>query len=614
MNVLAVDPLLAVAQCTCWEAHAFSDGPLRFVLMHVTADPSGLASGAADYRVLASARLVLRSGIVYGLGIAAFRSALLDVCFALARVFPDDGYDEELFHGRDRELAAALDAAGHGRVRVMLEHGATIMPTPAVATGRLARSLLAVINQQRTARSEGPLSSLADGSDGLPGDGDGPHDPAVVRYQTVLDAHALAYQATARTVCGVVTGTLAVYNFVVGHAWSGRNRAQALQSLPWLLPVLVASSREPIPEEVVRIRSAIDDATPLHDAVANSFNVPRGVVRWLGRRLLPADWRLDVPRLRHLLAALSWLPPERRPTSTHEFVDMVETCNLLAAPLRFDVDSSDREIVACLSRHAPCMRRWLAEVGRTGWAAGTMRRDRQRFALELSDARDFLRALAEGIQYRRSVPSEAATAIVLRWCASVGLRQLVAVSREWHASAVPAADADIQNPAGLRWPAILPHAWQHGHVTVTELTSSAHLVDEGLRMRHCVASLDLACHRGYSAIMSLRGRAGHAVSTAELRMCEDGGLHVVVEQHRSVRNGEPDRECEEALAALVLHLNDAGAAGRLRARRDFQHRHQLHARECAVGVQRQRALRAGQASELAWKLASTVPGATPLAV
>jgi hypothetical protein len=154
---------------------------------------------------------------------------------------------------------------------------------------------------------------------------------------------------------------------------------------------------------------------------------------------------------------------------------------------------------------------------------------------------------------------------------------------------------------------------QRGDVTVIELTSSAQLVDEGLRMRHCVASLDLACHRGYSAIMSLRGRAEHAVSTAELRMCEDGGLHVVVEQHRSVRNGEPDRECEQALAALVLHLNDAGAARRLRARRDFQHRHQLQARERAAGVLRQQTLRAGQASELAWKLASTVPGATPLA-
>lgn len=54
-----------------WGGRSFGHRPLLFTLMHVTTDPAELASRSCDYCVLVSAGLVLRSGLVYGISIAA---------------------------------------------------------------------------------------------------------------------------------------------------------------------------------------------------------------------------------------------------------------------------------------------------------------------------------------------------------------------------------------------------------------------------------------------------------------------------------------------------------------------------------------------------------------
>jgi hypothetical protein len=194
----------------------------------------------------------------------------------------------------------------------------------------------------------------------------------------------------------------------------------------------------------------------------------------------------------------------------------------------------------------------------------------------------------------------------------VRLRRLVDLSRQWHALDLAAGgtlDADMD---GLCWPRILPQPWQHGTTTVVELASSGQLVAEGVRMRHCVASFDQACHRGRSAIVSLRSEPEGIMSTAELRLCDDDGLYVEVGQHGSVQNSLPGRHHEEVLAALVQHLNSPDLAGYLRARRDFQDLQQLEAGQHAAKLSSYREQRAGQGRELAWRLASDIPGAAPL--
>jgi len=590
-----------------WEAHSFHSGPLHFALMHVTADPAGLMRGSADGRVLASARLVLRSGLVYGVSIAGPASALRAVCDVIAAVLPGHGYDESLFKACDRGLAGALRSAGHARVRVELERGASMYPRPAVTAGGLARLAVAVENRQRAADD----SALLNREDGLVRSGYRLDGCEVARYRMMLDAHALAFQANTDSVCGVPAGRLSVYNTIAGAASAARYRAQALHALPWLLPVLATRPKDSIPAEAVHILAAVDGASSLHAAVATAFGIPREVVRWLGRRSLPASWQLDIPRLRRLLTVLSWLPPEWRPQTSSGFDTLIGTCNALAAVLRFDAECGGQTLAARLGRHGPCMRRWLAETLRRGSATTAVPRDPRQAARGMSDAADFLRALAESVQDRRRIASGEAISAVLHWCAGINLRRLLDMSREWHAFTRAAPAVAPAQKGGLCWPAILPGPWEHGDVTVDELTSSAQLLAEGRDMLHCVASFDRVCHRGHSAVMALYDTSRGVRSTAELRLCDAAGLQVKVEQHRSARNGPPDPACDKALAALMHHLNDVETLPLLRARRDFQRCQQALARGQAAGAQLQHELHAGEARTHAWTLAGRV-GSTAL--
>lgn len=549
-----------------WVACAATQGPLRFLLMHVTADPLGVLAGASGCRALASARCVLRSGIVYAVGLRGPRDALPGACRVLAAALPQDGYDESAFATLARDIEAALQAAGYGAVRASLERHATLLARPAMTSAQvdwLVSSAVAL--HAPGGRPDAPR--------GLAGAGPDP-DPAVAAYLDALDDQARDYVAGECAGHGQPVDRLAVYNFIVGHGGKSRYRVQAVRVLPWLLPLLVAPKRGRILPELAAIRAAIDGAGPLHDAVACAFGVPREVVRWLGSRELPGNWQLDDVRLGRLLAALSWLPPERRPCSPAQFRDLMQLCGELAGIFRFRNDRGDLRTRAWSALHGPCMRRWLAECGQPGWARDAMARDRQGFAAQCADASDFLGALVDAVQHRQDAGDEAALVWVTRWAAGIGLRRLLAMSRDWHADAFPAPDmpADVPPDAsrGADWPAILPEAMRFGEIIVVELTSAAQLHAESVRMQHCVASYDRACHSGRSAIVSLRAVSGRILSTAELKLVDGDRPRVAVEQHRAIRNGAPTTACERALEALVPCLNDETVAVLLQARIRFQ--------------------------------------------
>lgn len=586
-----------------WVAHDVDQGPLLFLLMHVTADPLGVLAGAPGCRALASARCVLRSGMVYGIGMAGPRDALVGACRVLAQVLPQHGYDESFFSDVDREIADALEAAGYGAVRASLERNATILPRPVVAVAQVDRLMLSVVNRQRTGRGQEALEKLPDALPTSGGSGGG--DPSVSAYVSVLDVHARNYAASARTVYGHPLDRLAVYNFIVGHRGKSRYRVQALRALPWLLPILTAPERGRILREVATIRVAIDGAEPLHDAVARAFDVPREVVRWLSSRELPGNWQLNDVRLRRLLAALSWLPPERRPRSPAQFDDLVQLCNVLAQTFRFRNDRGDLRMSAWSVQHGPCMRRWLAECRQPGWALDAIRRNQQGFVAECADASDFLGTLVDAEQDRQDAGDEAALATVMRWAAGIGLRRLLALSRQWHADAFAVAGMPAHEPDVAAWPAILPQPMCFGEVTAVELTSAAQLRAESVLMQHCVATYDRACHSGHSAIVSLRTAAGVVLSTAELRLVEGEGMRVSVEQHRAARNGAPGAASEAALQALVLRLNDGAAEPLLRARTRFQQAHRGRAR-----LRQQ--VRDAHAHQVALQLAGFTPSAFPV--
>jgi hypothetical protein len=583
--------------CSYWTASDFTAGPLRFLLMHVCADPAGVLEDKADCRALAAARCVLRSRAVYAVGLQGPRDELMGACRVLAQALPQHGYDESFFAGIDGEIASALREAGYGAVRARLERNAPVRPRPVLAASQVEWLLLFVANRMRAARGEETRASPGGAACARSDGGRDGEDAAIGACESVLDAFTRTYQASARTMCGVVLDRLAVYNFVAARAGRSHYRVQALHALPWLLPMLAAPERGRVLREVVTIRAAIDETLPLYEAVAGAFDVSREVVRWLGRRPLPVTWQLNDVRLSRLLAALSWVPPERRPESCAQFEDLVQLCTKLARIFRFH-DYGDLRTPAWSVRHGPCMRRWLAECRQPGRMQDAIRRDPHRFATECGDASDFLGTLIEAAQDRHGTENEAAVACAMRWAAGISLRRLLELSRQWHSDAVRAAPGPVDRSADAHWPAVLPEAMQFGDRTVVELTDSGQLAAEGRLMRHCVAMYDQACYRGHSAIVSLRTASGAVRSTAELRLIEGGSMRVAVEQHRSAENGAPDSACLRALETLVRHLNGASAEPLLRARSLFQRHHRERQRQ-------DHRVRQGQAHEAAWRLAGS---------
>lgn len=573
------DAWRALMQCAKWEYHQFVDGPLSHLLMHAVVDATGQLRGDNGSTSRASARLVLRNGAIFGVIACARRVALLDVLMAAGAALAGQRYDESAFDELDAVLASALMAAGHPGAQVALEHNATVLPRPLLTVNQIGRLALRALNIVRLERGEPALLELAASLADRFALACSFDDPAVQVYRAALEPNAAAYRDFARAVNGFALDRLAVYNFISASHGHARNRVQAMQVLPWLLPMMTAAGDGRILFEVVSIRHAIDEGLPLYGAVAVAFDVPREVVRWLGRRTLPCNWGMDVVRLRRFLALLSWVAPERRPRTASQFDVLMALGSAIAAPLGFHGED-DRP--ALLARYAPCMRRWLAHVTRAGLEAATVAPDFPQLSLDLADAKDFLRALFEGLQVQERLDHEAARAQVLRWCAGVEVTRLLALSREWHAVIATEIPDSTRDDANSRWLAVLAQPWQYEQITVIELTSGAQLRTEGQVMQHCVGSYDDLCRSGNIMIVSLRARSGKPVSTAELYV-GDGVTRVVVGQHRAVRNAIPSAECAQALVTFVGFLNRADNRELLRRKRDFQ-RHQADQRRTLWGA------------------------------
>jgi hypothetical protein len=558
-----------LAQCAGWEHHQFADGPLSHLLMHMVTDPAGLLRGDDCGVARASVRLVLRDGPTFALVASAPLMRMLHVLQLAGATLAGRYYDESVFSALDAALASALLTAGMEKAKVVLVHNATLLPRPLLPPGQIGGMVLHAANAARREQGAAALAACPSKWFGQLGQACAIDDKAVLAFVAALDPYALAYRASAREVHGIALDRLAVYNFAVGARDQSRNRTQALQALPWLLPLMTAQDGCGKREGVRLICRAIDDGLSLHDAVAQAFGVPREVVRWLGRRALPANWRFDVQRLQRLLVLLAWLPPERRPRSILQFEALTALGSALAAPFAYRGRAEDP---VALARIAGCMRQWLgrATQGRTDDTltnAGIVRRAR-----ELKDARDFLRALFDAARAIDGLDVDAADAWVLRWCASIGMTRMLALSQAWHVAVTGAQhdDTDGSDSSGTRWPAVLATPWHGKHRTAIELTSRDALHIEGQKMGHCVGSYEAVCRSGNSVIVSLRTAAGVPMSTAQLQL-SDAVPAIQAAQHRAAHNALPDADCVQALAALLRDLNRADQGPVLR-RRAFQRR------------------------------------------
>lgn len=576
----------ALARCAGWEWHRFAAGPLEHLLIHAVTDPASLLRGDGDDAVHASARLALRDGLVFGVSACAPRARLLPALECAAALLAGQRYDESTFLALDAALAAALHAAGLENIRITLERNAPLLARPQAMPDQLGALALQAVNAARREQDATALQACPPAWLGQVRQACSFAHPRVLAYEAALDAHALAYRATARQVHGMVLDRLAVHNFLGARAGHARNRAQAMQALPWLLPLMIAHLGAHPWEGAADILQAIDRGLPLYEAVACAFGVAREVVRWLGRRALPAGWIVDPSRLRRLLALLAWLAPERRPHTPAQFEALTALGSALAAPFTYRHMADE---AAALARIGPCMRPWLARATRAGLDGVLADAGFAQRSLALADGADFLRALYESMRAGDGLDEEAADVWVLRWCAAGGAPRLLALSQAWHATV-----AEVQEQGGegapARWPAVLATPWQGEKRIVVELTGVEQLRSEGRKMGHCVGSYELACRMGNSVIVALRSASGVSLSTAELHLLEEvpGIPGVVAGQHRAARNAAPGTDCVRALAALVRHLNRADAR-LLTRRRAFQRRQQewggsLHGAGADAGI------------------------------
>jgi len=561
-----VEPVWDVlAGCAGWEWHRFRAGPLAGLLVHTVADPAELLRGGDTVIVRASARLLLRAGAIFGVVGRAPGSRLIEALQCAGAALAGQPYDEAAFFALDVAVATALHTAGIDGVQLSLEHNAALLPRPQAQPEQLCALALRAVSALACPASWFERLRQACGFD----------HPAPLAYLAALDIHALAYRAGGRQLNGVVLDRLAVVNVIGAQEGDAhaRNRVQALQALPWLLPLMTAHGGEKSRESVRDLLRAIDAGRPLHAAVAHAFGVPRETVRWLGRRALPDSWRVDAGRVQRLLALLAWLAPERRPRSPAQFEALTALGSLLAAPFAYRRVAGE---AAALARIAIPMRAWLAQAARAGLEGpGLAQR-----SLELADARDFLRALFEALRADHELGDDTADARVLRWCAGIGMARLLTLSRVWHATVAAAREQD-ENSAPARWPPVLAAPWQGEGRTIVELASAEQLRIEGRKMGHCVGSYEVACRSGNSVIVSLRSVAGAPLSTAELHLV-DGAPRIVAGQHRAARNGAPGADCARALGALLRHLNQAD--DHLVARRRAFQRRQQAWRVAAAGA------------------------------
>lgn len=109
------------------------------------------------------------------------------------------------------------------------------------------------------------------------------------------------------------------------------------------------------------------------------------------------------------------------------------------------------------------------------------------------------------------------------------------------------------------WPALFePWCSADGRREIIFLKSTNDLVEEGLRMKHCVGSYDTKCLLGTTHIASVKA-AGQHVATLEMHVSLASGKNALIikkGQFASVRNAPPPPDAQRAFAEFMRDVAD----------------------------------------------------------
>lgn len=338
------------------------------------------------------------------------------------------------------------------------------------------------------------------------------------------------------------------------RAEANRNLMQALDVFPLLTAIFLFPAGG---HQSRRLRCLIEDGQPLWPALTSHFRVREEVLRSLRGQSLSQIGDCWHNRLDALMAALALLPPEYRPKGQDDW----PAFNAFAS--RLNVIESDLH------------RKWLLDLARAGW-----RKALQKVAAlpaspdDLLNIGELLRETVRVAWARQEVGASAACFPLPELqrrigdiFTGLGVMRLLRASMIWHEYQLHYEGEVAQGASawqGASWPVPLQVPMRLGDLFAHFLDSTQALQEEGAVMKHCVGFYSDRCLFEGSSIVSLRLPDGQTVSTAQLKLVENGaGLKYVVAQHSGFHNASPSSLACEALMVLLEHLNSANMQRRL---------------------------------------------------
>ncbi len=118
--------------------------------------------------------------------------------------------------------------------------------------------------------------------------------------------------------------------------------------------------------------------------------------------------------------------------------------------------------------------------------------------------------------------------------------RIVELTREWEKNSADIIGMIAAERSDTHWVPLGPPATYEtpeGPLTVVPLNSAAELLEEGRRLRHCVATYSEKCLFDIVRIVSIRDATGRSLSTVQVAFDNQTKWQIV--QHRGARNAEP---------------------------------------------------------------------------
>lgn len=321
-----------------------------------------------------------------------------------------------------------------------------------------------------------------------------------------------------------------------------RHRYQAAYASPLLAWLATGHT-----DEAQKLQQVIDSRRPLIKEAARLFSVPAETVRFvsgvqLQRLYIPesvratTSWGENADRL---LAFLSRIPREHRPATPDDWQAFY---SMLGEFEHWPLDCAD------------AIAAFLQKAGRAGFANSAERlRRKARSRRPIEDCGDFLQSVEELANARGGTTTAFET--LPTFVKMLGVRAILDLSIKWHRR-FPGLASEALGPEAERDRLVCPvlSHYQYQGLSIVFLDSYGALVDEGLRMSHCVASLYGSCLRSETFAFSVRSE-GESLATFDLSL--DDEWLPSINQFRGPLNDDPPAHCVNAVEAFLRELKAA---------------------------------------------------------